>query len=122
MRLLSGASLRTFDGGPWRGVADCITGGYPCQPFSVAGKRLGEEDERHLWPDIARIVGEVEPGIEVLRERRRACHLGFDIDRDDLRNLGYRVAAGLFAAEEVGASHCRDGCSSSAWPTPAQGT
>ena len=49
--------LRTFDGKPWRGVVDTLTAGYPCQPFSTAGKRRGEDDPRHLWPHVRRIVG-----------------------------------------------------------------
>jgi DNA (cytosine-5)-methyltransferase 1 len=102
------SDLRTFDGRPWRGVVDCITGGYPCQPFSVVGKRLGEHDERHLWPDIARIVGEVEPGIVFFENVAGHLTLGFDVVRADLERLGYRVAAGLFSAAEVGASHRRE--------------
>ena len=51
----------TFDGRPWRGAVDFLSAGYPCQPFSVAGKRLGADDPRHLWPHVARIIGEVEP-------------------------------------------------------------
>jgi DNA (cytosine-5)-methyltransferase 1 len=102
------SDLRTFDGRPWRGVVDCITGGYPCQPFSFAGKRLGEHDERHLWPDIARIVGEVEPGIVFFENVAGHLTLGFDAVRADLERLGYRVAAGLFSAAEVGASHRRE--------------
>ena len=47
----------TFDGRPWRGAVDIVTAGYPCQPFSVAGRRLGSEDPRHLWPHVARIIG-----------------------------------------------------------------
>lgn len=54
------SDLRTFDGKPWRGVVDCVTAGYPCQPFSLAGKRLGEKDPRHLWPEVARIIMTVE--------------------------------------------------------------
>ena len=53
--------VATFDGRPWRGAVDIVTAGYPCQPFSVAGKRRGADDPRHLWPHVARIVGEVEP-------------------------------------------------------------
>ena len=58
--------LRTFDARAWRGVVDCVLAGFPCQPFSVAGKQLAERDERHLWPDIARIVREVEPSLVFL--------------------------------------------------------
>lgn len=52
---------RTFNGEPWRGVVDIITAGFPCQPFSVAGRRQGEADERNLWPDTIRIIREVRP-------------------------------------------------------------
>ena len=48
------SDLLTFDGGPWRGVVDCITAGFPCQPHSLAGKRSGLDDERWIWPDITR--------------------------------------------------------------------
>lgn len=102
------SDLRTFDGRAWRGVVDCITGGYPCQPFSHAGRRLGEQDARHLWPDIARIIGEVEPGLVFFENVAGHLTLGFDAVRADLERLGYRVAAGLFSAAEVGASHRRE--------------
>lgn len=52
--------VASFDGRPWRGAVDIITAGYPCQPFSVAGKRKGADDPRHLWPHVAHIIGEVE--------------------------------------------------------------
>ena len=102
------SDLRTFDGRPWRGLVDLVTGGYPCQPFSHAGERLGELDERHLWPDIARVIGEVEPGIVFVENVSGHLTLGFDAVRSDLERLGYRVAAGLFSAAEVGASHRRE--------------
>ena len=57
------SDIRTFDGKPWRGVVDCVAGGIPCQPFSVAGKRRGTADERHLWPDVLRIVRECGPSV-----------------------------------------------------------
>ena len=53
--------LSTFDGRPWRGKVDIVTAGFPCQPFSAAGKGLGTEDERWLWPDIERVIREVQP-------------------------------------------------------------
>src|SRR5690242_14537733 len=52
IRTLAGESL---------GPIDLITGGFPCQPFSVAGKRRGADDDRHLWPEMARLVGECRP-------------------------------------------------------------
>ena len=100
--------LRTFDGRPWRGAVDCITAGYPCQPFSVAGKMLGEKDPRHLWPEVARIVSEVEPAFCFFENVSGHLRLGFEQVHDDLRAMGYTVAAGLFTAEEVGAPHKRE--------------
>ena len=100
--------LRTFDGKPWRGVVDCVTGGYPCQPFSVAGKRKGDRDERHLWPEVARIVREVGPEWCFFENVGNHLRLGFEQVEDELRQMGYVVAAGLFSAEEVGAAHQRE--------------
>lgn len=102
------SDLRTFDGRPWRGVVDCVTGGYPCQPFSFAGKRRGSDDPRHLWPAIARIVAEVEPGIVFFENVAGHVTLGFPAVRRELEALGFRVTAGLFTAEEVGAPHKRE--------------
>lgn len=100
--------LRTFDGRPWRGVVDCVIGGYPCQPFSVAGKRLAAADPRHLWPEVARIVREVEPSWCFFENVAGHLRLGFEQVERDLRELGYVVAAGLFTAAEVGATHKRE--------------
>jgi len=102
------SDLRTFDGRPWRGVVDCVVGGYPCQPFSLAGRRLGQDDPRHLWPCIARILGEVMPSIVFFENVAGHLSLGFDAVRADLTARGYRVAAGLFTAAEVGAPHKRE--------------
>src|SRR3990167_9290588 len=55
--------IRSFDGRPWRGIVDCIIGGIPCQPWSVAGKRKGADDDRNLWPDTLRIIREIGPRI-----------------------------------------------------------
>ena len=97
--------VRAFDGKPWRGKVDVVAGGFPCQPWSSAGKKLGADDPRHLWPEMARIVEEVRPryvfaenvSIRALEEPWR-----------DLRGLGYRVPPALcVAAEDVGAPHLR---------------
>ena len=100
--------LRTFDGKPWRSLVDCITAGYPCQPFSVAGKQLGDKDPRHLWPDVFRVVREIDPPLCFFENVPGHLRLGFQQVHDDLRSLGYCVKAGLFTAEEVGASHKRE--------------
>ena len=100
--------LKTFRGAAWRGRVDIISGGYPCQPFSVAGKRLGELDERHLWPDVARIVGEVQPRFCFFENVAGHLRMGYADVRRDLRELGYRVEAGIFSATELGAPHRRE--------------
>lgn len=53
--------VQTFDGRAWRGLVDVVTAGFPCQPFSVAGKNAGESDERNLWPETIRVIWEVGP-------------------------------------------------------------
>lgn len=58
--------LTTFDGRAYRGKVDCFVAGFPCQPWSNAGKQLGTDDERWLWPDLFRIIVDVEPGIVFL--------------------------------------------------------
>ncbi|WP_454283664.1 DNA cytosine methyltransferase [Roseovarius sp. MBR-79] len=83
--------LRSFDARAFRGAFDTVLAGYPCQPFSAAGKRGGADDPRHLWPDVARVIGECSPewvflenvpghvtlGLEtVLRELWRSCREG----------------------------------------------
>ena len=101
-------NLITFDGKPWSGTVDCITAGYPCQPFSVAGKQRGAEDPRHLWPDVFRVVREVRPAFCFFENVGGHLRLGFEQVHDDLRSVGYRVKAGLFTAQEVGAPHKRE--------------
>ncbi|WP_084794816.1 DNA cytosine methyltransferase [Pseudoponticoccus marisrubri] len=100
--------VATFDGRPWCGAVDIVTAGYPCQPFSVAGKRRGVDDPRHLWPHVARIVGECEPPFVFLENVAHHLRLGFPEVAGGLVGMGYRLAAGLFTAAEVGAPHRRE--------------
>ncbi|AUM72971.1 DNA cytosine methyltransferase [Paracoccus jeotgali] len=97
-----------FDGRPWRGAVDIVTAGYPCQPFSVAGRRRGADDPRHLWPHVARIIGECEPPFVFLENVAHHLRLGFPEVASGLVGMGYRLAAGLFTAAEVGAPHKRE--------------
>ncbi|MCA3642504.1 MAG: DNA cytosine methyltransferase, partial [Methylobacterium sp.] len=97
--------VATFDGHPWRGAVDIVTAGYPCQPFSVAGKRRGADDPRHLWPHVARIIGEIKPPFVFLENVAHHLRLGFPEVASGLVGMGYRLAAGLFTAAEVGAPH-----------------
>lgn len=102
------SDLRSFDGKPWRGVVDLIVGGYPCQPFSTAGKRAGADDPRHLWPEIARIIEETQCSIVFFENVSGHLSLGLTEVLRDLERMGFRYSAGLFTAAEVGASHRRE--------------
>lgn len=101
------SDAKTFDGAPWRGAVDCVVAGYPCQPWSIAGKRQGADDPRHLWPAILRIIEECAPPCVFIENVANHLVYGFADVRADLRRLGYRVEAGLFSASEVGAPHRR---------------
>jgi len=96
----------------WRGSVDVISGGFPCQPYSSAGKRLGKEDERHLWPEMLRAIREASPSFVVGENVRGLTNwnggLVFDEVQTDLENLGYQVAAFLLPAAAVNAPHARD--------------
>lgn len=100
--------VASFDGKPWRGTVDILSAGYPCQPFSVAGKRRGAADPRHLWPHVARIIAEIEPPFVFLENVAHHLRLGFPEVATGLVGMGYRLAAGLFTAAEVGAPHKRE--------------
>ena len=100
--------LRTFDGKPWSGAVDWVIGGYPCQPFSNAGRRLGANDPRHLWPEVRRIVSEVQPQYCFFENVGAHLRLGFYEVATDLQSMGYTVAATLLKASEVGAPHGRE--------------
>jgi DNA (cytosine-5)-methyltransferase 1 len=104
--------LRAFDGIPWRGIVDCITAGFPCQPHSVAGRRAGQDDERDLWPEVRRVVEEVRPSILLFENVPGILTVAngsfFAGVLADLERLDYSVAFDLFTAAEVGASHKRE--------------
>ncbi len=103
------SDARSFDGRAWRGAVDGLIGGIPCQPHSLAGKRLAEEDERDLWSDARRII--VQSGAWlVLIENVRGMLSSGGAERvwRDLHRLGFEVEGGLFTAAEVGDSQERE--------------
>lgn len=102
------SDVRTFDGRPWRGLVDGVIGGIPCQPHSVAGKRLGQGDERDLWSSTRRIIAQSRPWF-VLIENVGGMLSSGGAERlwRDLGRLGYAREVGLFAAAEVRATHER---------------
>jgi DNA (cytosine-5)-methyltransferase 1 len=101
------SNVRTFDGEPWRGKVDFISGGFPCQPYSSAGKQLGEGDPRDLWNDFLRIIGEVRPGFLFFENVPGIVKWRLDQIVLDLDKIGYDVAWGIMGASEVGAPHQR---------------
>jgi DNA (cytosine-5)-methyltransferase 1 len=90
------------------GPVDVICGGYPCQPFSVAGKRAGQADDRHLWPEFARLVRELRPSWVLAENVVGHISLGLDEVLSDLESLGYSSRPFVIPACAVGADHRRD--------------
>jgi DNA (cytosine-5)-methyltransferase 1 len=99
--------LKTFPWEAFRDRVDVLTGGYPCQPFSAAGKRLGAEDPRHLWPYIAAGIAAMRPRVCFFENVEGHISLGLREVIEELEGLGYRTAWGIFSAAEVGAPHQR---------------
>lgn len=102
------SNLKTFDPTPFRGLVDIITGGYPCQPFSTAGKRKGTDDPRHLFPYIERAIRIIRPSICFFENVRGHVTSGLPEVIEALEGLGYRVRWGIYSAEETGAAHKRE--------------
>ena len=104
--------VKQFDGSAWRGRVDIISGGFPCQPYSAAGKRLGKDDERHLWPEMLRIIREAAPTYVVGENVRGLTNWNggvvFEEVCADLEAEGYEVWTGILPAAGVGAPHRRD--------------
>jgi DNA (cytosine-5)-methyltransferase 1 len=86
---------------------DIVCGGYPCQPFSTAGKRKGTDDARHLWPFIAGALGVLRPRVAIFENVANHLRLGFDTVLCDLADLGFDVEWVVVRADEVGAPHER---------------
>ena len=104
--------IKEMDATEYHGRVDIISGGFPCQPYSVAGKRLGKEDERHLWPEMLRIIREVAPTYVVGENVRGLVNwsegMVFEEVCADLEAAGYDVQPFVLPAAGVGAPHKRD--------------
>lgn len=96
---------------------DVICAGYPCQPFSTAGRRQGTDDERHLWPAVRDAVGVLGPRLVVLENVRGHLSLGFPEVLGDLADLGFDAGWCLLRASDVGAPHQRARLFVAAWNT-----
>jgi len=120
--------VRTFDGKPWRGRIDVVSGGFPCQDISAAGKGAGLSGERSgLWGEMARIIGEVRPLYAFVENSPILTSRGLGRVLGDLAEMGFDARWGVLGARHVGACHRRDRLwicanradigSDGAWPT-----
>ena len=128
--------IKTTDFREWRGKIDVLTGGFPCQPFSQAGKRAGDKDDRYLWPEMLRAIREIQPewvvgenvaGIISMVESGEDVEMGrsdnlfeesiiyrkeqqYTIERicKDFESIGYSIQPIVIPACAVGAPHRRD--------------
>jgi len=101
--------VRTFDGRPWRGRVDVVSGGFPCQDISVAGRGAGIEGERSgLWSHMARVIGEVRPRFAFVENSPALVARGLGRVLGDLAALGYSCKWTVLGASDVGAPHRRE--------------
>ena len=98
----------TFDGRPWRGIVDVVSGGFPCQDISCAGKGAGLEGTRSgLWFEMARIISEVRPRFAFVENTANVINRGLPRIASDFHAMGYNTRWGIFSACSVGAPHMR---------------
>ena len=100
--------VKAFDGDEWSGRVDVITAGFPCQPFSVAGKQRGEADERNLWPETIRVIREVGPRFAFLENvPGLLAHPYFGTILGELAEAGFNAEWTVLGADDCGAPHRR---------------
>lgn len=101
--------VQTFDGVPWRGIVDVVSGGFPCQDISCAGKGAGIDGERSgMWAHMARIIGEVRPQFALVENSPMLTSRGLGRVLGDLAELGYNARWGVLGARDAGAPHRRN--------------
>jgi len=101
--------VQTFDGKPWRGIVDVISGGFPCQDISAAGKGEGIDGKRSgMWGEMARIIHEVQPRFVFVENSPMLTSRGLGRVLGDLATMGFDAQWGVLGAADVGANHQRD--------------
>lgn len=100
--------VRTFDGRPWRGLVDVVSGGFPCVDITRAGKKIGIEGKASgLWVEMARIIREVRPRFAFVENAAELPHRGLGRVLGDLAELGFNARWGVLGSDDVGADHMR---------------
>lgn len=99
--------VKTLKGNEY-GTIDLITGGYPCQPFSLAGKRKGQKDDRHLWPEVLRIIEKARPRMVLCENVAGHVSMGLDSVLSELESIAYTGEPLVIPACAVDAKHRRD--------------
>lgn len=103
------SDVTTFDGRPWRGLVDVISGGFPCQDISAAGKGAGITGARSgMWKEMARIIGDVQPRYVFVENSPMLTTRGLGVVLGDLAALGFDAEWGVLSASDVGANHQRE--------------
>ena len=101
--------IKTFDGKPYRGKIDILSGGFPCQPFSLSGNRKGTGDDRYLWPELYRALKEIRPRFAVFENVPGIVNMGLDKMLDDLEGAGYTCWTPLIVPSgATGTDHLRE--------------
>jgi len=101
--------IQTFDGNPWAGIVDVVSGGFPCQDISSAGKGAGIDGERSgMWREMARIIHEVRPRYVFVENSPMLTSRGLGTVLGDLASMGFDARWGVLGAANVGAPHQRD--------------
>jgi DNA (cytosine-5)-methyltransferase 1 len=101
--------VQTFDGKPWSGIVDVVSGGFPCQDISSAGKGAGIDGERSgMWKQMARIIGEVQPKYAFVENSPILTSRGLGTVLGDLAEMGFDAEWGVLSAADVGANHLRE--------------
>jgi len=101
--------VQTFDGKPWRGIVDVVSGGFPCQDISAAGKGEGIDGKRSgMWGEMARIIYEVQPRFVFVENSPMLTSRGLGRVLADLATMGFDAQWGVLGAADVGANHQRD--------------
>ena len=101
--------VQTFDGKPWQGIVDVVSGGFPCQDISSAGKGDGLDGERSgMWKEMARIIGEVRPKYAFIENSPMLTFRGLERVLADLASMGFNAEWGVLSAADVGANHNRE--------------